>query len=931
MFNATSRKVEDLQVLSTRQNWNGVFGLLLMCVCVLSMAGTLSAATIYVDDDAPAGTAERTASDDDPPIPHEVPPSDPPRPLPAEPPAKAIPHRGPWTHGRSHSIQVNVEEFGNNIMGDAANEPSIAVDPTDPRRIAIGWRQFDSVYSNFRQAGWGYTEDGGQSWTFPGRIEPGIFRSDPVLDSDADGVFYYNSLTYQGAYLCNVFRSHDGGASWDAGVFAYGGDKQWQAIDRTNGPGRNNLYAYWSESYSACDGNFTRSYDGGDTYRPCTSVPGNPHWGVLDVGPDGELYVVGSGFTLAKSSTMQYEGQPTAWDFYRTVDLDGYISSYGGPNPGGLLGQAWVAVDHSPGPQQGNVYVLCSVRRSSTADPLDVMFARSTDGGLTFSVPVRVNDDPESNGAYQWFGTMSVAPNGRIDVIWNDTRNDPGGYDSALYYAYSSNAGQTWSRNRALSPPFDPHLGWPNQDKIGDYYDMVSDDLGANVAYAATFNGEQDVYFLRIWVSIAGTIYVDDDAPNDPGPGDPTLGDPLEVGSLDHPFDSIQEGIDAAIDEVIVFDGTYAGVSNRDLNFGGKNIAVHSENGPEHCIIDCEHAGRGFRFHSGEGPAAVVEGFTITNGQAGIGGGIYCASSSPTITNCAIVNNTADYQGGGIFCVALGNPRVTNCTIAHNTAVYISGGAIYSTGTSSPAITNCILWSDYPQEVDAVGALITYTDIQGGWPGEGNLDLEPLFVDPDGPDGVPGTEDDNFHLLPNSPCIDAGDPASEFGFEPEPDGRRVNMGAYGNTPEAATRGWLYITGYEQVSKTRVGRTTFEYELKLTIENVSPDDASNVLAELLDMPEGVTIVENQVFVGDLPAGSSVMPADTFALQVDRALVIDPLWISWRVEYTRGGRSEESVVGTWLDLKNLGSPRPPAETGPTLLPEGQLQPVPTEGKP
>jgi hypothetical protein len=83
-------------------------------------------------------------------------------------------------------------------------------------------------------------------------------------------------------------------------------------------------------------------------------------------------------------------------------------------------------------------------------------------------------------------------------VIWNDTRNDPGGYDSELFYSSSTDGGVTWSPNTALSPPFDPHLGWPDQDKIGDYYDMVSDRVGANVAWAATFNGEQDVYYLRI-------------------------------------------------------------------------------------------------------------------------------------------------------------------------------------------------------------------------------------------------------------------------------------------------------------------------------------------------------------------------------------------------------------------------------------------------
>jgi len=94
---------------------------------------------------------------------------------------------------------------------------------------------------------------------------------------------------------------------------------------------------------------------------------------------------------------------------------------------------------------------------------------------------------------------MAVAPNGRIDAIWLDTRNDTGGgYLSQLYYSFSTDAGVTWSVNEELSPQFDPHIGWPQQNKMGDYFDMVSDDLGANLAYAATFNGEQDVYFIRI-------------------------------------------------------------------------------------------------------------------------------------------------------------------------------------------------------------------------------------------------------------------------------------------------------------------------------------------------------------------------------------------------------------------------------------------------
>ena len=94
---------------------------------------------------------------------------------------------------------------------------------------------------------------------------------------------------------------------------------------------------------------------------------------------------------------------------------------------------------------------------------------------------------------------MSVAPNGRIDVAWNDTRNSGVLNVSELYYTYSTDSGETFAPNIAVSLAFDATIGFPyGSPKLGDYYHMVSDNLGVNVAYAATFNGEQDVYFLRI-------------------------------------------------------------------------------------------------------------------------------------------------------------------------------------------------------------------------------------------------------------------------------------------------------------------------------------------------------------------------------------------------------------------------------------------------
>lgn len=423
-----------------------------------------------------------------------------------------------WRRGGQTSVQVNVDAMGNNIVGDAANEPSIAVDLTNSSRLAIGWRQFDTIANNFRQAGYGSSSDGGSTWT-TGVIEGGTFRSDPVLDSDGEGNFYYNSLSVpSGVFVCDVFRSNDGGATWDSGVNAAGGDKQWMAIDRRlsglgggealegsgegPAPGAGHIYSNWNQSFSCCGPtDFVRSIDRGDSYESPISTPQQPFWGTTAVGPEGEVYVVGrtgaGQIVVVKSTTLRDPALPAEFSSSVVVNLGGTMRSSSGPNPGGLLGQAWVAVDNSNGPRSGWVYVLVSVDPSG-ADPLDVHFVRSEDGGTTWSAPMKVNEEAAGANGWQWFGTLSVAPNGRLDAIWNDTREDPGGFDSELTYAFSTDGGISWTSSQAISPSFDPHLGWPQQNKIGDYYDMVSENDTVHVAYSATFNGEQDVYYVGI-------------------------------------------------------------------------------------------------------------------------------------------------------------------------------------------------------------------------------------------------------------------------------------------------------------------------------------------------------------------------------------------------------------------------------------------------
>jgi len=147
--------------------------------------------------------------------------------------------------------------------------------------------------------------------------------------------------------------------------------------------------------------------------------------------------------------------------------------------------------------------------------------------------------------------------------------------------------------------------------------------------------------------------------------------DPLEDGSPAHPFDAIQEGIDAAApgDTVLVADGTYTGSGNRDIDFKGKAITVRSANGPDNCIIDCENQARGFIFHTGETPASVLSGLTITHGTPATanGAGIHCSQASPTITNNTITANTIDRDecGGGIYCED-SDARIVGNTIHDN-------------------------------------------------------------------------------------------------------------------------------------------------------------------------------------------------------------------------------------------------------------------------
>ncbi|MDQ6655901.1 MAG: hypothetical protein M3Y80_08815, partial [Verrucomicrobiota bacterium] len=262
------------------------------------------------------------------------------------------------------SYQVNVNANGQNIVGDAGNEPSICVDPTNGNRMAVGWRQFDSVGSNFRQSGNGYTSDGGVTWTVNPLLESNVFRSDPVLYADSTGHFFYLSLLQ--SFFDDMWQSNNGGQNWTRLASATGGDKQWFTIDNTNSSGHGFQYQQWSTGGNNYGGRqFSRSTDGGFTWLNPINIPNSPAWGTPDVDSTGTLYISGVNLNTnqiwcERSTNAKLAAATPAFDQSTLVNLGGSIVSSASINPVGLVGQIFLATDRSGTATNNNVYMLAA-------------------------------------------------------------------------------------------------------------------------------------------------------------------------------------------------------------------------------------------------------------------------------------------------------------------------------------------------------------------------------------------------------------------------------------------------------------------------------------------------------------------------------------------------------------------------------------------
>lgn len=243
--------------------------------------------------------------------------------------------------------------------------------------------------------------------------------------------------------------------------------------------------------------------------------------------------------------------------------------------------------------------------------------------------------------------------------------------------------------------------------------------------------------------------------------------------------------------------------------FSGGAISCSNGSGPSisNCVLTANSAVFGGAIAVGNtGSQPAISGCTITANSAIVGGGgIYCTGASPTIESCIIAGNSAP-RGGAIYSHGAGNPVIANCTISTNAASF--AGGIYCFASSNLDISNCILWDNTAQIapemlVGNIGAPatvgISYCDIQGlaagvvvnsgstvNW-GQGNINLDPMFVSPGQMDSTTRvyTEGD-YHLLGDSPCIDTGAPVfledagltdTDIDGDPRLSGTRVDIGA----------------------------------------------------------------------------------------------------------------------------------------------------------
>ena len=360
-----------------------------------------------------------------------------------------------------------------NVMISNQNSPhevSICVNPKNVNQLTAGSNLNNSYFST----------NGGTTWNI-GTISSsyGVW-GDPALTVDTAGNFYYVHLS-EFQYLDRIViqKSTNGGINYSDGTytglsFPQQEDKAWTCVDFTHGSKGNWIYVTWTRfdlygSHNYQDSSnimFSRSTDGGLTWSvpvrinqvagDCVDSDDTQEGAVPCIGPNGEVYVSWAGplshnvprlfFTKSTDGGSTWLAnnvivgiQVGGWDY----DISGLVRANGLPV---------TCCDVSNGSYRGNIYI--NYTDSVAPGDHDVKIIKSTDGGLNWSAPIRVNDDPA--GKEQFFTWMTIdQTTGFLYTVFYDRRN----YSDAntdVFLARSTDGGDTWINERISASPFAP-------------------------------------------------------------------------------------------------------------------------------------------------------------------------------------------------------------------------------------------------------------------------------------------------------------------------------------------------------------------------------------------------------------------------------------------------------------------------------------------
>lgn len=365
------------------------------------------------------------------------------------------------------SAAVGFSQFPNITISiaDYPNEPTIAVSHVSPGIIAAGANN-DKYY---------YSSDFGWSWTQDTLTSPYGVAGDPCLVTDTSGNFYYLHLSYphQGSWLDRIVcqKSTDHGHTWNDGSYmglngSKQQDKPWSAVD----PVTNCIYTCWTQfdlygSTSPNDSSiilFSRSADNGLSWGiplrinkiagDCRDSDNTVEGAVPAPGPNGEVYVSWAGpaglvFTKSMDQGLTWPANnisvtdiPGGWDF----NIPGIFRCNGMPV---------TCCDLSNGPYHGTIYINWTDQRNGQYDT-DVFLVKSTDGGISWTTPQRVNDDPP--GKHQFFSWMTIdQATGYLYIIFYDRRNYSD-LRTDVYMAVSHDGGNSFQNMKVSESPFLP-------------------------------------------------------------------------------------------------------------------------------------------------------------------------------------------------------------------------------------------------------------------------------------------------------------------------------------------------------------------------------------------------------------------------------------------------------------------------------------------